>query len=592
VLLVIAFDVEALIGEALLATTLLFVTFGTSIAGFTYLVSFLFKSPATAQNAMLLLNLVLGFMLMMASFILQIIQSTRDIAGTLNMIFRIFPAFCLGNGLLSVSLREILSAFDDELERGEVRAPMDWECAGANITFMCVESVIYFLLVLAVEKGSQIPSLTQLFTKTGALPDADPNEDTDVAAERVRVDAAGSDADNVVMKSLCKKWGQATAVKKMSMSIPEGECFGLLGINGAGKTTCMGMLTCEFPPSGGEAFVGGKGILSQPAKVQQQIGYCPQFDALLDCLTGREHLQLYAKIKGVPARQIKQMVDAKIKELGLTELADRLASSYSGGNKRKLSVAIAMIGNPTVILMDEPSTGMDPFARRAMWDVISAATTRVVNGKKTSVILTTHSMEECEALCTRIGIMVSGELRCLGSAQHLKNRFGMGYQMEVGLTSPSESKLQEVLAKFPAGNNDMSDTEMTSALEAAGKGAWAEKVSKEGSGSLLWQSLQSNGLVAKRDVASWLTVEEMFETLNSFMSDQFPGMVCHEVFGVKARYEVPSADKSMGAMFGLIEKEKEALGIESYSLSQTSLEQVFNQFAAKQIQENAMRSSS
>lgn len=133
---------------------------------------------------------------------------------------------------------------------------------------------------------------------------------------------------------------------------------------------------------------------------------------MLDNLTSREHLNLYAAIKGIPKHLRKEIVDQKILEMDLTKYADIPAGTYSGGNKRKLSVAVAMIGNPPVVLLDEPSTGMDPKSRRFMWDVISRISTE---RKKSSVILTTHSMEEAEALSTKMTIMVEGNLKCLGS---------------------------------------------------------------------------------------------------------------------------------------------------------------------------------
>merc|ERR1712161_49040 len=152
-------------------------------------------------------------------------------------------------------------------------------------------------------------------------------------------------------------------------------------------------------------------------------------------MTGREHVKLYAAIKGVPKQFIDEIVNKKLREVGLSEQdSDRLSSNYSGGMKRKLSVCCATIGDPEIVFLDEPSTGMDPVARRDLWKVIS----RMVQGsadtpdsEKTSVILTTHSMEECEALCPRIGIMTAGNLRCLGSAQQLKSKFGKGYQIEM-----------------------------------------------------------------------------------------------------------------------------------------------------------------
>lgn len=200
------------------------------------------------------------------------------------------------------------------------------------------------------------------------------------------------------------------AVQDLSFGLKQGECFGFLGINGAGKTTTMKMLTGDIVPTSGNATLSGYDILTQQVQVRRQIGYCPQNDALIDLLTVREHLELFAKIKGVPNSDLDLVVREKMEQLNLTAFEDKLAGSLSGGNKRKLSVAIAMIGSPRILFLDEPSTGMmDPVSRRFMWDVISEISTY---NKESTVVLTTHSMEECEALCTRVGIMVGGELKC------------------------------------------------------------------------------------------------------------------------------------------------------------------------------------
>ena len=194
------------------------------------------------------------------------------------------------------------------------------------------------------------------------------------------------------------------------------------------------MLSGEFRPSAGSAHLAGLNLITDVQKCRRKIAFCPQFDALFELLTAREHLQLYARIKGICEADIKRVVESKIAEMGLTEYADRSASTYSGGNKRKLSVAIAMIGEPSIVFLDEPSTGMDPVARRFMWEIISDIVTK---REKCSLILTTHSMEECEALCTRIGIMVGGVLRCLGSSQRLRSKYGHGYQIEISIVIPS-----------------------------------------------------------------------------------------------------------------------------------------------------------
>ena len=157
----------------------------------------------------------------------------------------------------------------------------------------------------------------------------------------------------ILVKDLKKMYpGGKYAVRGVSIGIPNGECFGLLGINGAGKSTTLSMLSGEFKPTTGEAFLGGINLLTDVHKCRRKIGFCPQFDALFDLLTGREHLELYARIKGIAEEDINKVVEGKIAEMGLTEYAGRSAQTYSGGNKRKLSVAIAMIGEPSIVFLD------------------------------------------------------------------------------------------------------------------------------------------------------------------------------------------------------------------------------------------------
>lgn len=176
----------------------------------------------------------------------------------------------------------------------------------------------------------------------------------------------------------------------------------------------------------GEATVNGYSILDQLDLVRQNLGYCPQFDALDPLLTGREHLRLYARLRGLDEASVKREAESGLRRLGLVAYADRCAGTYSGGNKRKLSTAIALIGDPSVVFLDEPTSGMDPGARRFLWNSVL----EMVRGGQ-AVVLTSHSMEECEALCSRLGIMVNGRFKCLGSIQHLKNRFGSGYSVTV-----------------------------------------------------------------------------------------------------------------------------------------------------------------
>ena len=186
-------------------------------------------------------------------------------------------------------------------------------------------------------------------------------EDDDVVKERelVRnIDSSNLSDNLVLIKHLRKEWDKEhVAVKDLCLHIKRDECFGLLGANGAGKTTTMSMLCGDELPTRGTAFLNGYNIGYQLTSARRSIGFCPQFDALFGSMTGREHLYMYAKIRGIPSSRIKATVNAFITMLKLDEYADKYTEGYSGGNKRKLSFAIALLGNPTVVFLDEPSTG-------------------------------------------------------------------------------------------------------------------------------------------------------------------------------------------------------------------------------------------
>merc|ERR1712054_670848 len=219
------------------------------------------------------------------------------------------------------------------------------------------------------------------------------------------------------------------AVRGVNVGVPSGECFGLLGVNGAGKTTTMRMITGHTDVGAGDIRVRGYSVQNQRDRARQHLGYCPQFDALPDKLTVRETIALYARIRGVPARSVADTVEQMVQRMCLKAHQHTLCEFLSGGNKRKLSTALALIGEPDVVLLDEPSTGVDVGARRFLWDVIGD----VRKGGK-AVVLTSHSMEECEVLCTRLTIMVNGQFRCLGTPTQLKAKYGGGYTLMVKAT--------------------------------------------------------------------------------------------------------------------------------------------------------------
>lgn len=235
-----------------------------------------------------------------------------------------------------------------------------------------------------------------------------------------------------------------TAVQSLSFSVQPGECFGLLGVNGAGKTTTFRMITGEMSPDYGKVQVNGISMAENPSEARQILGYCPQSDALNVLLTSSEHLRLYARIRGTPEEKIGPLIKDSLNIFGLAGTwASRQAGQLSGGGKRRLNAAIAFAGNPKLVLLDEPTAGLDPAARNQVW-------TRVRNLAKqgTSLVLTSHSVSECESVCNRLGIMVAGKFCCLGTPQHIKNKFGRGYIVTVRLNSSKNSDSSDQLNKF------------------------------------------------------------------------------------------------------------------------------------------------
>ncbi|XVF51954.1 hypothetical protein PTKIN_Ptkin04bG0225500 [Pterospermum kingtungense] len=231
----------------------------------------------------------------------------------------------------------------------------------------------------------------------------------------------------------CEKTSPYHAVKGLWVNLAKDQLFCLLGPNGAGKTTAINCLTGITPVTGGDALIYGYSVRSSVgmSNIRRIIGVCPQFDILWTTLSGQEHLELFSSIRGLPPSTIKSVVEKSLAEVRLTEAAKVRAGSYSGGMRRRLSVAAALLGDPKLVILDEPTTGMDPITRRHVWDIIE-------NAKKgRAIILTTHSMEEADVLSDRIGIMAKGRLRCIGTSIRLKSRFGAGFIANISFIGSS-----------------------------------------------------------------------------------------------------------------------------------------------------------
>ncbi|GMF37445.1 unnamed protein product [Phytophthora fragariaefolia] len=530
---------------------------------------------------------MIGVVLMIVSFILDTVDSTSDVNSVLKFVWRFSPLFDLGNGLLSLVMNDI-----DTIQYSESKtSPFSGDVIGYELLYLAITAVLYMGLAVYLDYLKTFAKAKEQAVDI-KISDEDIEIDVDVEREAHRVESGGAEGDAVELAGLRKVYpGGNVAVRNLSFGLKRGECFGFLGINGAGKTTTMKMLTGDVQPSHGTATLNGFDILSQQIEVRRQIGYCPQFDALFDLLSVREHLELFGAIKGIPRESLERVVMEKIHQLNLSDFEHKLAGSLSGGNTRKLSVAIAVIGSPAIIFLDEPSTGMDPVSRRFMWDVIADISTR---GKESTIVLTTHSMEECEALCSRVGIMVGGRLRCLGSVQHLKSRFGDGLVFDVKLDMPTVDELMILNQRiFNNSSEFVTPVELEDKCRAFGNPELAERVTaSHPTGYSLAAAMQRDGFVRADAFCSWCAEETRFDDLNGYLLRAFgAGQVqVMERQNDFARFKVRSRNNEvkLSKMFALIEDVKIKMHIREYSVSQTTLEQIFNSFASQQEEEQGV----
>ncbi|XP_048050303.1 glucosylceramide transporter ABCA12 isoform X2 [Megalobrama amblycephala] len=501
------------------AVTLLLVLFGFSTFPWMYLLSALFKDTEMAFIGYVCINLFISINTIISTSIIYFLgqlnqndQSIQDVYRTMSNIFLVFPQFSFGNGLMELTRVDmqvqILSAFGVDAYKN----PFSMDVLGWMYISMFLQGFICFTLRLLLNK-TLLRKVRHLFCwKKNVVQSYSPNEDEDVVAERLRVARGDASADILQVNQLTKVYQylskRVQAVKKLSVGIPAGECFGLLGVNGAGKTTTFKMLTGDISPTDGSAKIrdidGRMVDIIDCRREGINIGYCPQVDALDDLLTGEEHLYFYSRIRGISKRETDQVVNYLLKKLELNYHRHNTSENYSCGTRRKLSTALALIGNPQILLLDEPSSGMDPRSKRHLWKIISEQ----VMGK-CAVVLTSHSMEECEALCTRLAIMVKGQFRCLGSLQHIKNRFGKGFTVRMYLAGASY------------------DVDM----------------------------------------------------ISNFMQQNFPSTCLKDHHSNMVEYHVPVAPGGVASIFGLLEANKAVLQIKHFSVSQTTLDEVFINFA-------------
>jgi ABC-type multidrug transport system ATPase subunit len=449
-------------------------------------------------------------------FTLSIIMPIGSLSRAMFAALNIFSILCRGQELASY--------------------PGDITVYGGPILYLIVQSIILFGLLLWFDGGG---NAVLAFRSKSKPEDVEEKEmDEDVANELSRVTDS---QDGLRVLHLTKSFKKFVAVEDVTFGVGRGEVFALLGPNGAGKTTTISLIRGDIQPSerGGDIFVENVSVTKNRAIARSNLGVCPQFDAM-DQMTVIEHLRFYAQIRGIS--DVDHNVRQVIRAVGLGPFQHRMAMKLSGGNKRKLSLGIALMGNPAVLLLDEPSSGMDAASKRVMWKTLAA----VAPGR--SIVLTTHSMEEADALASRAGIMAKRML-ALGTTDYLRSKYGNMYHVHL-VHSQAPHTSDEDMGRMRTWVHDTFHEAMVE--------------SKTYHGQLRFSvPTESSSAVVSKHEDEFIVEDEINVDLGRD--------------GQKIQSSTVSkrGNGGIGNLFSCLEANKEVLGVQYYSVSQTSLDQVF-----------------
>ena len=591
---------------------ILYLECGPAMVSFTYFFSFIFKSEDKGQTVVLLINLVIGALGGSAVIIMRLKEELVKYAQDIIYIFRIIPSFCFCYGYNQLIRRNELFQIDKKIDQLPLTSSDDpsdilkLKYMGSDCIYLTVESLVYLLILIILENSKIIfrcclnkkkISQNEIYNNNNIINISIPSNVNDTYVKNEIIKAKNPyEQKNYAIKvqSLVKTFyggpfgfkifnccKPTNAVNNISFCLDYGEIFGFLGVNGAGKTTTFKCLSNEILPTSGTIYINDFEITKNFNKIRNLIGYCPQFDAIFEYLTVYENLEFYGLIKGARKNKIKEIINELIEEINLLPFKNTVSGKLSGGNKRKLSVAIALICNPPIILLDEPSTGMDPEARRYMWGVINRVS---LNQKKSTIIMTTHSMEEAETLCKRIGILVDGQFKCLSTIDNIKEKYGYGYEIKLQINTPQINDLYQlynIIEEDKRRNICLYSLEQY--LKIYGLEKYMGQMKKNFFGEKIIEEIELKGYITSDKILLWIYFLKNALDIIRIIFDYFKEIYCIDFrennFIFKIKRNKTEGEKSIGFLFGLIEDNKMKYNIGQYFLQLSSLEKIFNEFA-------------
>ena len=455
----------------------LYVLYGPALISFTYCLSYFLSKEGSGQTITLFVNLFFGTLGGSAVLILRTNKNLKKLGEFISYILRLVPTFCISYGYNELLSKKMLFGIDnykenmnqDEFETLKKKynnSKYVIEYIKTDIIYLSIEIVVYtFFLIILENKDYLIWKLSFKKKRRNTRYETDNDEDDDedeIYYDNNKINQMTSGKDikkkekkikkDFILKvsNLTKKFQsfnlfkckkKSFGINKLSFKVENGECFGLIGQNGAGKTTTFKCLCKEVKPDDGKVKINKIDIFNYSLRNKSPtIGYCPQFDSVFEHLTVEENLNFYGRLKGVREHFLYSVVNSIMKKLDLKKFENVKCKNLSGGNKRKLSVGISIMCYPNVIFMDEPSTGMDPYTRRLLLDLLNKAYLKNQNIKeikdedlRRAIILTTHSIEEVEALCDKIGILKNGSIEKdrVGSINDIVQKHSKGIELNV-----------------------------------------------------------------------------------------------------------------------------------------------------------------
>ena len=615
----------------------LYLLYGPPLIIFTYVFSFRYKDESDAQNKTLLINFVGG---VLGPLLVMILRSDKKIANHGTMVeynFFPLPSFCFNFGYtLSFDIIHIYEVDypDTWYDFEDKELIKHFNLLQGPMIILVFAFFIYLFVLFLIEIYSHYQCCSSPTNEI--LLNEEESDDEGVIKEKKRALNEEKDLDSGTIANTNREMVQDTidehlsnkekggkdivriknfkkifkvskikyifsccrnkgneAIKNLNFCVEEGECFGILGLNGAGKSTIFKCITQEIFQTNGEIIINGLNTQGNFGLIKNKFGYCPQYDTFFDYLTVYENLEFFAKLKGVKQEYLNELISALISEIRLQEFTKIISCTLSSSNKRKLSVAISMLGNPQIMLLDEPTTGVDPESKRSIWSIIHKMATK---GKKSSIIMTTHSMDEAEALCKRMAIMVNGEFVCLGKANELKNKYGYGYELNLRVKEMTGEQMNELYyKKYNINNTEIVREDNIKEILAIIKKENIISIISDGHlGEKLLKDIKKYNGINISSLISWIFYVENAIKFIEYGRESFSEIVVDEIMENNFIFKMKqskSKNLTIGYLCGLFESHKEECFITEYSIKQTSLEQIFNNFVQNQKSTLAERES-